>query len=254
VTVLASYLEKQSFVEYREPFFGGGSMFFHLRQTRTDFSSWKVNDLFEPCANFWTVCQQDPEGLYNRVEAYRKRFGSEGRAMHKELRNEFQGLPSALDKAAAYFILNRVSFSGLTFSGGYSELSFKDRLRDSHVDSLARAGMLLNQTPNLEVSNLDYRELMKSGPERTFIFLDPPYQIGSSTLYGKNGNLHGTFSHQEFADACMDCTWANWMVTYNDSPEIKALFSSFANIREIKVKYSMNSTAKVNKELVITNW
>lgn len=250
---LTSYLPETIKV-YREPFFGGGSFFFHMRQTKPDIQVWRVNDLFEPCANFWQVLQRDPDSLLGHVKQYRKRFEGDGRALHHFLRERFSELPSKPAKAAAYFILNRVSFSGLTFSGGYSEAAFTDRFKDSHIKTLNEAAELFNLTSNLFITNQDYREFLEIPGQDVFIFLDPPYQIDSTTLYGKNGKLHSEFSHEEFAEACKACTEHKWLITYNDSKYIRDLFEPFAKIQTMPVKYSMNSTAKVTNELVITNY
>jgi DNA adenine methylase len=253
---LSFYLPKsEEYNEYREPFIGGGSLFLSLIQTSDKKKRFWINDLFEPCANFWHTCQNTPEDLVLTVKALRSRFVNDGRGLHRFLREGHTKDFSKLEQAAAFFILNRISFSGLTFSGGYSDLAFKERFKDSHISTLEKIATYLHGHQELVVTNEDYRVAMSDdlGNKKVFLFLDPPYQIDSSTLYGVSGKLHKTFSHEEFAESCRSCKH-KWLITYNDSEEIRSLFGGFANIHTINVLYSMNSMAKQKTELVITNY
>jgi hypothetical protein len=93
--------------------------------------------------------------------------------------------------------------------------------------------------------------------ENVFLFLDPPYfSATNSALYGKNGNLHKTFDHQRFAENLRNCPH-RWLLTYDDSPFIRELFS-FAKIADWKLTYGMrNVNADSNQkgcELFISNY
>ena len=90
-----------------------------------------------------------------------------------------------------------------------------------------------------------------------FIFLDPPYLSATkSKLYGRKGALHTDFDHAAFAAALQRCPH-KWLITYDDSPEIRRNFA-FANIYEWELQYGMNnygrSFAPKGKELFITNY
>jgi DNA adenine methylase len=75
-------------------------------------------------------------------------------------------------------------------------------------------------------------------------------------LYGKRGDLHVSFDHQKFAQILKKCQH-KWLVTYDDSPEIRHNFK-FANIYEWEMQYGMNNymqdCALKGRELFITNF
>lgn len=240
------------FSEYREPFFGGGSVFFHVKQHKKEVQDWWINDKFEPIANFWQQAAKSSADLTDFVKSWKLQF-SNGKELHAKLRREYATLTLA-EQAAALFVLNRCSFSGLTFSGGYSQQAFDGRLTSNSIKNVTKIESLFSNT---KITNLDYNELLTAPAEQSngkvFIFLDPPYDIKSSNLYGSTGNMHQSFNHVEFADNCKNCKDHLWMITYNDNEHIRHLFS-WANIQEIDVVYNMNSAGKKKKELVITNY
>lgn len=240
-------------IEYREPFLGGGSVFFHFKQQKNEIKHWWINDGYKPVANFWQQVANNPEHIVNIIDSLMIAH-PQGKDLHKKLRTLYNELKSKDSTAAAYFILNRCSFSGLTFSGGYSQQAFDGRLTASSIQKLIECSELLK---DVEITNLDYSELLtepsKNGEKGVFIFMDPPYDINSSNLYGESGNMHSNFNHAKFAEDCKACWEHRWMITYNDNEYIRSLFD-WANIQEIDVTYSLNSSGKQKKELVISNY
>ena len=109
----------------------------------------------------------------------------------------------------------------------------------------------------MKITNFDYEAVIHAPGDRVFIFLDPPYwSAKKSKLYGKKGDLHIAFDHERFADNMKKCSH-QWLITYDDSPKIRELFS-FANIIEWDLQYGMNNykqgKAAKGKELMIKNY
>jgi DNA adenine methylase len=159
-----------------------------------------------------------------------------------------------LERAAAFFIFNRITFSGTTLSGGYSEGAFTGRFTESSIKRLSDLAEIITDTT---ITNYDYEALLKSEGENVFIFLDPPYYSATkSALYGKNGNLHKSFDHKRFAENMKNCNH-KWLITYDDSEYIRELFS-FANIVPWNLTYGMRNITEnsdqIGKELFISNY
>ena len=94
---------------------------------------------------------------------------------------------------------------------------------------------------------------MKAPGTDVFLFLDPPYKIGTY-LYGSNAELHKSFKHEEFIAECERCTH-DWFVTYNVDQELKDAYKNFHQ-EEFQITYGMKHRPdnKQKKELLVCNY
>lgn len=249
---LMQQLVPAEFDEYREPFVGGGSFFIFLKQKHPDLKIW-INDLNPELYYFWKIAQLDSEKLAG--ESLRmKREKADGQSLFDELVNIDVNSLSEMERAVRFFVLNRITFSGVVESGGYSKQAFEGRFTDSSIERVSKLGRLLD---GVRITHLDYREVLSGGGREVFTFLDPPYyKATKSKLYGRNGILHTDFNHDEFAAAMKACPH-HWLITYDDSPEIRRNFD-FASITEWELQYGMNNykqgKADKGSELFISNY
>jgi len=239
------------FDEFREPFLGGGSVFVYVKQRFPKKKYW-INDLYLELYKFWSMTQKDVNALICKVNEWRKQYPI-GKELFQFL-NKNINLFNDLEKAAAFFIFNRVTFSGTTLSGGYSESAFTGRFTESSIQRLNDLAKVINGST---ITNYDYEKVVQKDGENVFIFLDPPYYSATkSALYGKNGNLHKSFDHKRFAENMRNCPH-KWLITYDDSEYIRELFS-FANIVSWNLTYGMrnitDSSDQNGKELFISNY
>lgn len=244
------------FSEYREPFVGGGSVFIYLKQKHPNLKFW-INDLNFDLICFWNQIQFNLDELVQAVWQI-KRNTTNGRELFKQLAADgsfnLSNNLSEFERAVRFFVLNRITFSGTVDCGGYSQKAFDQRFTDSAIERLSALAGLLDQ---VKITHLDYSEVLSAPGQNVFIFLDPPYLAATnSRLYGKRGDLHLAFNHQKFAEALKNCHH-QWLVTYDDSPEIRNNFA-FAHIYEWEMQYGMNNYMQVKaakgKELFITNY
>jgi DNA adenine methylase len=229
------FLLPEEFHEYREPFVGGGSFFIYLKQKRPELKIW-INDLNPELYYFWMYTQIDSEKLAHELRLVKKERQN-GQELFDELLEIDNSSLTEFERAVRFFVLNRITFSGVVESGGYSRLAFETRFTDSSIDRLAKIGPLLE---GVTITQLEYHQLLRDGDKFVFTFLDPPYfKATKSKLYGKNGILHTSFKHDEFAKEMKSCNHS-WLITYDDSPEIRKNFP-FANIHEWELQYGMNN-------------
>lgn len=239
--------------EFREPFVGGGSVFLALKSTRHPaIPTYWINDLNYDLCCFWRSIRDDIESLLTAVTQFKQNF-TDGKALYRFLQDQ-QNIGSDLDRAIRFFIMNRITFSGVMDSGGYSQQAFEQRFTESSIDRLQQIALPLSGT---DVTHGDYEKLLIAAGHQVFLFLDPPYwKATRSKLYGIKGDLHTSFDHERFAETMRNCPH-RWLITYDDSPEIRNLFS-FANILEWQLQYGMNnygrSYALKGNELFIKNY
>jgi DNA adenine methylase len=234
------------FDEYREPFVGGGSVFFTAKQWFHN-KKFRINDLFQDLYIFWKMLRDYPDGVVENVRKLKYSF-LEGRRLYDFLTSPH--LSSEIEKAAEFFTINRITFSGTTLSGGYSNESFQKRFTDSSIDRLEKSSEILSN--DVEITGNDFSHLTDLPGNKVFLFLDPPYFLGKrSKLYGKDGNLHRDFEHERLFESLRN-TPHRWLMTYNDCDQIREMYSDF-NIKPIEFAYGMQQ-GKTGKEIIISNY
>ncbi len=253
LNTIAKYFP-DNFSEFREPFVGGGSVFIYLKQKFPDRKFW-INDLNTELFYFWKIAQSNLSQLVKEVRFIKHKY-TDGKLLFQELTSiEDTQTLTELDRAVRFFILNRITFSGTVESGGFSQEAFHKRFTYSSIERLEKLENIL--TDDIKITNLDYSQLLTTEQENVFLFLDPPYFIATkSKLYGRDGNLHIHFNHENFAKIVQACHH-NWLITYDNSPQNRDNFKSM-NICEWELQYGMNnykqSGAAKGKELIITNY
>ena len=246
-----------NYTEWREPFLGGGSMSIEISKRYPDMKIW-VNDLYPALFTFWTVLRSDGEDMCEKLirmksECYTPDAAKKMLGEQKEIIND--DTSSKFDKAVAWYFANRNSFSGLAETGTFSvqanEMSFTNNI----IGKLPHYQKLIQ---NWKFTNGSYDVLLKDIQPNTFVYLDPPYEISDSTLYGKNGSMHKKFDHNEFAKNCNECSM-DMMISYNADQSIKDRFQGWNEV-EFDHTYSMRSVGKYmenqkgRKELILTNY
>lgn len=268
--------------DWREPFFGSGSVTIAFLQNEKsrDCTRFLVGDLYKEVYCFWIGLQRNPALVEKYILDIQNRFFKhlaqaqdmlKSTEMNEELyetavqegRNfwewsrDFNRVEkeTAEERAARFFVVNKVSFSAMGDSGSLS----KDRLMGYRPDRFKPAYELSNLLQRVEILNAPFQETMKNATKenRSFVFLDPPYiaQEGSG-LYGRNGDTHHGFPHLELAELCKSLT-CNWLMTIDDSIEARKLYAG-CNIEEFYIQYTMAMVAAedalAGEELLVSNY
>ena len=248
--------------EYREPFIGGGSIAIDITKSNPDIPVW-INDLYVPLYNFWVQLRDRGEELSERVREEKQNTLDEGEpdkvtAKAKDLFNKYKEEIDTYDnfeKAVAFFVMNKCSFSGLTENSTFSQTASNSNFSLVGADKLRDFSKLIQ---HWKITNLDYSEVMnEDGSDDTFVFLDPPYDI-KDFLYGKNREMHKSFGHNYFAYEVYKCKH-KFMITYNLNDRLCELYKDY-NLKEWKIRYSMahrgdkGTDENIKTELLITNY
>ena len=241
--------------EFREPFLGGGSVAIYLTKMYPSLSIW-VNDLYEPLVNFWKEIQHSGEELYTTLSDLKLKHPNPDSAKglfleSKEIINSQD--KSKLERAVAFYVVNKCSFSGLTESSTFSAQASDSNFSMRGIEKLTGYQEIIE---DWKITNLSYEDLLTDWKD-TFIYLDPPYDI-KDNLYGKSGEMHKKFDHDKFAKDCDDHT-ADMMISYNSSQLIKNRFKNW-NAVEFDLTYTMRSVGdymsdqQTRKELLLLNY
>ena len=163
-----------------------------------------------------------------------------------------QTLPS-LDRAVAFYVVNKCSFSGLTESSSFSEQASNSNFSMRGIEKLPAYSSLIAKW---RITNYSYDYLM-DGNKGAFMYLDPPYDI-KDNLYGNKGSMHKGFDHDKFAADC-DSNNMDQLVSYNSDQLVKDRFKDWST-GEFDLTYTMRSVGeymreqKQRKELLLFNY
>lgn len=224
------------------PFFGGGSFELYL-QNKYNFKI-IANDKFTPLISFWRAVKNNNEELYNSIVEIKKDFTKE---KFINFRKEIMNLTDSIKQASYYFAINRSSFSGSTLSGGFSNEAAEKRFTNNSIDLIKKLDL-----DRCEFSNLDVSDFLNNNKlqENYLLFLDPPYYLDKSNLYGFNGDMHERFDHKKLVKTLSE--FNNWILCYNDCEYIRNLYKDY-KIITTNWKYGMNKT-KNSSEILIINF
>ena len=241
--------------EFREPFLGGGSVALEITKRYPHIDIW-VNDLYEPLYNFWCELQHHGQELQDALLGIKSIYCNPDAARCLFISSKEQINDSDLsnfDRAVAFYIVNKCSFSGLTESSSFSEQASESNFSTNGIERLTEYSELIERW---KITNLSY-ESMLCDDKDTFIYLDPPYDI-KDNLYGKKGEMHKRFDHDKFAHDCDQHT-CPMLISYNSDQIIRDRFYEWT-VGEFAPTYTMRSVGCYNidqatrKELVLTNY
>ncbi|WP_083763508.1 DNA adenine methylase [Paramagnetospirillum magneticum] len=217
--------------EVCSPFLGGGAVELDLGQRGIRVHGY---DLFEPLVNCWQQIGIDAGAVADAARQYHP-LDRDG---FYQLQKTYFSIPDPVMQAGAYFALNRASYSGLTFSGGYSG----ERFTTSCINKLARTTI-----PNISIQQADFSTSLSWHPD-AFAYLDPPYLLPpeKSNLYGIKGDAHRNFDHVRLADVLRSRPGC-WLLSYNNDETVRRLYEGFAMV---SASWAYG-TGKVGAELLV---
>jgi site-specific DNA-adenine methylase len=253
---MGSYFpDLRNYDEFREPFLGGGSVAIYITKKYPSLNIW-VNDLYEPLVNFWQQLQMFGVDMKDRLVELKTSNNTPESAKDlflssKEKVND-QDVPS-IERAVAFYVVNKCSFSGLTESSSFSQQASVSNFSMRGIEKLPGYSKIIE---NWRITNYSYDYLM-DGNKGAFMYLDPPYDI-KDNLYGNKGSMHKGFDHDKFAADC-DSNDMDQLVSYNSDQLVKDRFKNW-NAAEFDLTYTMRSVGeymreqKKRKELLLFNY
>jgi len=247
----------RDYVEFREPFLGGGSVAIHISKKYPHLKI-TVNDLYEPLVNFWMNLQMFGVELKDTLSELKSKHNDPDSARvlflsSKERINSSDCSP--FDRAVAFYIVNKCSFSGLTESSSFSSQASVSNFSLRGIEKLPGYQEIIS---NWHINGYSYEHLMTNDlHDGVFMYLDPPYDI-KDNLYGRKGSMHKGFDHDKFAADC-DKYDIPMLISYNSDQLVRDRFKNW-NVAEFDLTYTMRSVGeymreqKTRKELLLFNY
>ena len=238
IKILAEYIPPSE-RHMCSPFLGGGS--FELYCASALGMSVSGYDNFTPLTEFWQELLSRKNQLADKAESFLPILGRDD---FYELQRKQSHLRGKLNRAAAFYVINRASFSGCTLSGGMSP---------GHPRFTPSAVTRLRQFPssqikaNFSVEKKDFADSIRMHPD-WLIYADPPYYLKNQNLYGDRGKQHRNFDHEGLRDLLMSRR-GRWLLSYNNCDFIRSLYRGQVMISP-RWRYGM-SADKNSRELLV---
>jgi DNA adenine methylase len=224
---------------YVEPFAGGAQVFFHKEPSRVEI----LNDLNGEIVNFFRVCQWHYTELIRHL-----RYCLASRKLFKILSAADPDTLTDVQRAARFFYLQKNSFGGHVVHQNYHYCVTKPpNYNPKRIPEIIEKAHARLQGVQLE--SLPYEVILeKYDSPGTLFYLDPPYW--GRKLYRFN------FSENDFLGLKrrLDRIRGKFILSLNDLPEVRTLFSGFA-IERLEIAYTSQQIAgRRYGELLIMNF
>src|ERR1051325_533913 len=215
---------------YVEPFAGGASIFFAKPKVENNW----LNDIDEALINTYLTIRDNPGEL---IEFLAGEQATKER--HTYYKNEFTP-QNKLEEAARWFYLNRTSYSGIMklqncFWGYGDKYSMRP---ENWPRNIRRTSEKLQ---GVKITSSDFEAVIKTVPDRTFLFIDPPYFNADQDKFYTH-----SFSKDDHYRLCRVLKEhkrrLKFLLTYDNSPEVKELYDWATEMHDKEWNYTINRT------------
>jgi DNA adenine methylase len=236
---------------YVEPYAGGAGAALGLLLTG-QVGRIVINDLDPAIFAFWQAVVSSPAEFAARIRL--TAVTVEEWQRQKEI--YCRGVNNSLmDYGFATFYLNRTNRSGVLNGGpigGKSQSgTYKIDARFNKDSLLERVRLIGLYADRIEVRNEDGAAVIEefASKESTFIYADPPYFEKAGSLYMNSFRYE---DHAKLAQCLNRSRRSHWVLTYDDVPEIRRLYSERRSA-SIPLQYSAHKIVKVQELMVYSD-
>lgn len=236
-----------------EPFAGGAGASLSLL-FREDTSGIVINDADPAIFALWWA-------LVKRPEQFRRLLLRKPVSIHEWYRQrtvyrDGQRISRVIRGFSAFY-LNRCNRSGIIMNGGpigglKQDGAWKINARFNKQDLLRRCDKIAEYRDRILVSGIDGLDLITNlDSARTFYVLDPPYFEKGRMVY-----LNALTKEYHTSLACRLRSMRNaaWVLTYDDCPEIRSLYSEWATVRPFGLRYAAAVRRTGSEILIAPRW
>jgi DNA adenine methylase len=234
---------------YIEPFAGGASIFFAKHKVALN----QLNDIDDNLINVYRIIRDFPNELISFLkkeqyctipEVYLSNtlMGEPlpaTKELHRFFKNEFKP-KNDIERAGRWFYLNRTSYSGImntqNMYWGYGD---KYSMQPKNWgQNIVRTNQKLQ---GAEITNYDFEIVIDNAPDDAFLFVDPPYFNADQDKFYQY--FFSKEDHFRLAECLKrNCNRLKIFVTYDNTPEIRELYSWMAEIYDKEWNYCIQRT------------
>lgn len=241
---------------YIEPFLGG-ALLFHLQPDRA-----LVNDCNEELINVYKVVKNQPEALIKNLKQHLNDSEYFYKIRELDRTGQLKKL-SNVERASRVIYLNKTCYNGLyrvnkagEFNSPYGYYKNPNIVNETVLRSVSN---FLNSS-RIEIISGDFYQILLNAPQKSFVYLDPPYHPISHTS-NFTGYIKGGWKKEDqirLKDCCDLLTEKGiiFLLSNSNCKFIRHLYSNYYQ-HEVQANRNINSIGEERgaiKELLITNY
>lgn len=225
-------------MSYIEPFAGGASIFFAKKKVAFN----RLNDVDPELINCYLAIQDHVEELITVLHGI-----PASKEMHSYYKNVYQPA-NDLERTLRWYYLNRVSYSGIMnmqncYWGYGDKYSMQPKNWPAH---LRRCSQKLQ---GVEITNVDFEQVIRDAPNDAFLFVDPPYYNADQDKFYTHS--FDRTDHYRLARILHEHSHRlKFLLTYDNSPEVRRLYQWSTQMLEKEWNYTINRTDDQTKKTV----
>ena len=226
---------------YREPFVGGGAMFFYLQPERA-----VLTDAERDLITTYQVVQKHVDKLIRRLERLK---ATHDEAQFYDVRERYNAERAASDveRAAWLVYLNKTCFNGLYRTNARGLFNVPAGKMDNPLIADApRLRLAAKVLERAEIACRPFDHLLEVAREGEVVYLDPPY-VPLSRTSSFAGYSEGKFDEEDQARLAavfreLDARGCLLALSNSDTPLVRRLYAGF-HITEIEARRAISSKA-----------
>lgn len=235
---------------YIEPYAGGASVALYLL-----FNSFvkeiTINDKDRSIYAFWHSVLNNSNELCNVI--HKTSISIDNWKLQRDIQKNKKHA-DLLELGFSTLFLNRTNISGIINGGVMGGLeqkgSYKIDCRFNKDDIINRIQRISENKNRIRLYNKDAIKLIdkiqqESLSSNSIFYFDPPYYLKGSSLYL---NYYKLDDHSAVCEKIRQIKNIQWVISYDNVPEIKKLYSSFKK-REYSLKHTAHKS-KLGKEIL----
>jgi DNA adenine methylase len=261
-TQLLTELEKNvpNFVNYFEPFLGGGALFFRLAVKKTPFTAY-LSDANTELINAYHVVKNDLSQLISELRRHDRAYKKNPVRYYYELRNASPA--GRVQRAARLIALNKTCYNGLYRVNSRGEFNVPmGRYKNPVIcdeKMLGNASAMLNRAGAV-LGACDFRIALRGVQEGDFVYLDPPFVPLSQTANFVNYTQNGFAEKDQLELSRMfrelDRKKCKVLLSNSDTASTRDLYGGF-RLYSVQVTRAISSKAVARSgysELLVSNY
>jgi DNA adenine methylase len=224
-----------SCVNYYEPFFGGGAVFFALKSEKRVQRMAYLNDVNEELIETYRAVRDDTSRVIGRLKIHAKLHDEQ--YFYKQREKNIANEKSAII-AARMIYLNRTCFNGLyrVNKSGVFNVPFGSYKNPTicDVDNLESCASLLKKT---KLTSFDFEKVAEKAQAGDFVYFDPPYlpRVGNEfTSYASGGFSMDDHIRLRDVALALKKRGVSVMLSNSGAQEVYDLYKRGFKIREVK--------------------